>query len=264
MMSNNIQAVDRVLQMLAAFSSERRELSVTDFANLLGVHKSTASRLAATLLARGFVERMGPNKLFRLGPEVGRLGLLALGGRDLITLARDVMERLAAETGETVNLAVLDGEEVVNIAQADGPHLVGVGNWTGLRTPLHCTSNGKVLLAFSDQGLPRGPLKGFTRRTITDPKKLRAELERVRRTGWATNLGEIEEGLYAVAAPILDDAGRCRAAFSVAGPEYRLPPDRLPELARLCQQAAQEVSTRLAGIGEATRTGPDHFVENRS
>src|SRR5262249_32264481 len=160
---NNIQAADRVLQMLSAFGSERRQLSVSDFANLLGVHKSTASRLAATLLARGFIERTERTKLFRLGPEVGRPGLPALGRRDLITLARDVMERLAAQTRETVNLAVLDGEEVVNIAQADGPHIVGVGNWTGLRTPLHCTSNGKVLLAFSDRAMPRGPLKGFTR-----------------------------------------------------------------------------------------------------
>src|SRR2546422_356166 len=107
--------------MLAAFDSERRALSVSDFAELLGVHKSTASRLAATLFHRGFLERVPESKLFRLGPEIGRLGLLAVGGRDLIGLARDPMERLAAETGETVNLAVLDDDEVVNIAQSDGP-----------------------------------------------------------------------------------------------------------------------------------------------
>src|SRR5262245_30361678 len=132
-MSNSIQTVDRVLQMLSAFTSERRELGVSDFAALLGVHKSTASRLAATLVQRGFLERVPDGKRFRLGPELGRIGLLAAGRRDLVAASRDVMARLAADTGETVNLAIRDGDEVANIAQADGQHIIGVGNWAGRR-----------------------------------------------------------------------------------------------------------------------------------
>ena len=122
---------------------------MTELAARVGVHKSTASRLAATLAARGFLERPAGSEAFRLGPELGRLGLLALGGRELVELSRPAMERLAADTGETVNLAVLDGEEAVNVAQVEGRHIVGVGSWTGRRTALHCTANGKVLLAFS-------------------------------------------------------------------------------------------------------------------
>ncbi|HKB41268.1 MAG TPA: IclR family transcriptional regulator, partial [Gemmataceae bacterium] len=240
-MSNGIQTVDRVLQMLSAFGPERLEVGVSDFASLLGVHKSTASRLAATLAGRGFLERAPDGRAFRLGPEVGRLGLLCQGGRDLVTLAREPMDRLASETGETVNLAVLDGASVVNLAQADGRHIIGVGNWAGRRTPLHCTSNGKVLLAFIGAPLPDGPLEPLTPRTITSVEKLQATVEKVRRDGWATNVGELEEGLHSVAAPVFDAAGRCRAALTVAGPSYRMPARRLPELARLCQQTAHEI-----------------------
>jgi DNA-binding IclR family transcriptional regulator len=251
-MSNNIQAVDRVLQILSVFDAGRTEVCVGDFAAMLKVHKSTASRLAATLAGRGFLERAPRMGTYRLGPELARLGLLALGGRDLIALARDPMERLAAETGETVNLAILDGATVVNIAQADGPHIVGVGNWAGRRTKLHCTSNGKVLLAFAGAEVPDGPLEAFTPRTITGATKLRAQLEKIRRDGWATNIGELEEGLHSVAAPVFDGAGRCRAALTVAGPSYRMPARRLPELARLCQRTAQEISARLGSDGMGT------------
>src|SRR5579884_3132643 len=107
-MSNTIQAVDRVLQMLLVFDSDRPQLSVGDFARLLGVHKSTASRLVATLEKRGFLERVPGGKQSRLGPEIARLGLLVGNSRSLIDLAREAMARLAADTGETVNLAIVD------------------------------------------------------------------------------------------------------------------------------------------------------------
>lgn len=248
------QAADRALQMLQCFDSEGKEVGVSLLATSLGIHRSTASRLAATLAARGFLERVPGKKVFRLGPEMGRLGLMALGGRDLVGLARPVMERLATETGETINLATLDGDEVVNLVQVDGPHLLGVGAWSGRRTPLHCVANGKVLLAFGGARPPAGPLRGFTARTITTAKALRAEIERVRRQGFAQNLGEIELGLNAVAAPVFDAFGRCRAALSVSGPSLRLSPRRLPEIARQCVAAAREIGERL-GQREGNREG---------
>lgn len=244
-MSNSIQTVDRVLQMLLAFNGERQALGVGDFAHLLGVHKSTASRLAATLEQRGFLERVPGSKTFRLGPELGRLGLLAGGNRSLIELARAAMARLAAETGETVNLGILDGAEVVNIAQVEGPHIIGVGSWTGRRTRLHCTSNGKVFLAFAAAQLGDEPLEAMTAHTITSKRKLRAQLDKARQEGWAFTIGELEDGLNAVAVPVFDSAGTCVAALSVSGPGYRMPPARLPEIARRCQEAARAVSARL-------------------
>jgi IclR family acetate operon transcriptional repressor len=250
-MSNSIQAVDRVLQMLLAFDTGRQELGVSDFAALLGVHKSTASRLAATLEKRGFLERVPGSKIFRLGPELGRLGLLAGSTRSIIELARLAMAKLAADTGETVNLAIRDGAEVVNIAQVDGPHIIGVGSWAGRRTRLHCTSNGKVFLAFGGAPLGDEPLEAVTTNTITSKRRLRAQLEKARQDGWAFTMGELEEGLHAVAVPVFDGSGACVAAVSVSGPAYRMPSSRLPEIARRCQEAAREVSARLGAAGHA-------------
>src|SRR6185503_18585445 len=106
-------------------------------------------------------------------------------------LARPVMERLAEDTGETVNLAILDGSEAVNVAQVEGRHFVGVGSWTGRRTALHCTANGKVLLAFGACPLPGDPYEQFTARTITSVEALRADLATVRARGWASAVGEL-------------------------------------------------------------------------
>lgn len=250
-MSNGVQTVDRALQVLLAFEAEEQELGVTELAARVGVHKSTASRIAATLAGRGFLARPPGSDAFRLGPELARLGLLALADRDLVSLARPAMERLAAETGETVNLAVLDGDEAVNVAQVEGRHIVGVGLWTGRRTALHSTANGKVLLAFCRDDLPAGTLEGFTARTITSRAVLRDEVAAVRRDGWAGAVGELEEGLHAVAAPVFGPAGRCHGALSVSGPSYRVPVERLAAVAEACRRAGDEIGSLLEGSAGA-------------
>ncbi|MCA1717099.1 MAG: IclR family transcriptional regulator [Actinobacteria bacterium] len=256
-----LQTVDRALRLLLLFEEVGQEYRVGELAAMLGVDKSIASRLAATLAKRGFLERAPGSEAFRLGLEVGRLGMLVLGSsHNLIELARGTMERLAEETGETVNLARLEGNKAVNIAQVDGPHLVGVGDWTGWKTEPHATANGKVLLAFAGsefEDLPlETPLKAFTEQTITSPRKLRSELERVRSEGWGATLGELEEGFNGVAVPVFDAAGRCLAALSVSGPVYRMPQARLPEVAALCEKAAEEISARLGRIRSTARV-PD-------
>lgn len=249
-MSNGVQTADRALQLLLAFDADAPTLGVTELASRVGVHKSTASRLAATLAARGFLERAPGSDAFRLGPELGRLGLLALAGRDLVELARPAMERLASETGETVNLAVLDGEEVVNVAQVDGRHIVGVGSWTGRRTALHCTANGKVLLAFGGAPVP-ARLEAFTAQTITSAQALQHELAAVRGRGYATVASELEDGLHAAAAPVFDLAGSCRGALSVSGPAYRLPTEGLDAVAARCREAAAELGPLLGATRAA-------------
>jgi len=245
------QTAEKVLLLLGSFSSEHPELTVNQLADLLQVHKSTASRLAGTLAVRGFLERVPGSKMFRLGPELGRLGLLAWSGRDIITLARDPMERLAARTGETVNLAFLEGVEALNVAQVDGPHIVGIGFWTGRRTKLHPAAVGKIFLAFAGVDLGPGPYERYTERTLTTRPELGAELDRIRRDGWSSAVGELEAGLNAVAVPVFDALGLCRAALSVGGPSYRVPPERLPELARECKETANEIGLKLGAGAHA-------------
>jgi IclR family transcriptional regulator, acetate operon repressor len=235
-----VQSVDRALQILLAFEHDGGELRVTDLASQLDVHKSTASRLAATLEAQGFLERADGADAFRLGPRIVRLGMLAAGGRDVVAAARPAMEELSAATGETVVLSVAAGDEAVDVAQVDSRFLVGGKRWIGLRSPLHATSDGKVLLAFGAAELRSRRLARVSPRTITSHRALEQELERIRRHGWARSVGEYEEGLNGVAAPVYDDE-RCVAALNVSGPAYRLAEEVLPDLAARCIEAADAI-----------------------
>ncbi|HEX2045115.1 MAG TPA: IclR family transcriptional regulator [Gaiellaceae bacterium] len=244
-MRNKVQTVDRALQILESFEDEAEARGVSELATRLGVHRSTASRLVATLEGRGFLERVPGSEVVRLGPRLGRLGLLASRHRDLTELARRPMESLAERTGETVTLAIRDGDETITIRQVDARYVVGVKNWVGRRAPLHCTSDGKVLLAFGNGGVSAGQLRALTARTIVTRTALADQLVEIRRRGWATALEEFEEGLHGVAAPVLDGAGGCRAALSVSGPAYRIPADALPGLAAECARAADQIGSLL-------------------
>jgi len=148
------QSVERVLALLTSFDETRTELGVTEMASLLGVHKSTASRLAATLERSGLLVRYG--RRYRLGHEVIRLGTLALHGFDLIASMQAAMDKLSSHTGETINLAVPVGTDILNVAEVPSTFILScTGGWTGRRTKPHAVANGKVLLAHGTIPVPR-------------------------------------------------------------------------------------------------------------
>ena len=221
--------------MLAAFDDGHEELGVTELARSLDVHKSTASRLAAVLERTGFLSRSG--KRYRLGTEVIRLGSLALRNYDIVATMQPAMEKLSQQTGETINLAVPSGPDILNVAEVPSTFILNCsGGWIGRRTRPHAVANGKVLLAYGALPPPRS-LQRYTGATITDQAALAAELAEVRRRGYAKAVAELEDGLVAVAAPVFGATGTCVAALSVSGPEYRMLPENLDELGRLCASA---------------------------
>ena len=236
-----MQSADRALAILAAFDERRPAMRVSELAAQLGTHKSTVSRLLATLEGRGLVRREGD--AFAPGPELARLGGLAVRGLALADAAQEPLARLAEDSGEAVNLAVRRDGAVLNVHQVQARHFVGATDWAGRATPLHCTANGKVFLAAARE-VP-AELPALTPRTITNPAALGAELARVRDRGWAAAVEELEAGLHAVAAPVLDATGATVASVSVAGPAYRLPEARLEALGRQCLACAGEISARL-------------------
>ena len=235
-----MQSADRALAILAAFSGARPELGVSELAAELGMHKSTVSRLLAVLQARGLVRRDGDR--FSPGPELARLGAVAVNSLALMQVAREPLRRLAEQTGETVNLAVRQGNQALNVHQVQTAHFVGMTDWIGRSAPLHATANGKVLLAFG-AAEPPAELERLTATTITDPAALDTELGEVRRRGHAIAMEELEVGLHAVAAPVFDCFGECIAAVSVSGPSYRLV--ALPAAGEACAASAAEISECL-------------------
>jgi DNA-binding IclR family transcriptional regulator len=248
---NAVRSVDRAAALLLALGESQGEAGVTELARRLGLHKSTASRLLATLQRRGLVEQDAETGKYRLGLVVIRLAERAERTLDLRSLALPELERLARLTHETAGLGVLDSDQVLFVAQADGPNLIAVGDWTGRASTLHANASGKVLLAsLAEREVLRIVRRGLTRyteRTITDLEPLLEDLARARRRGYATALSELENGLTAVAAAVHDARGRVIAAVEVWGPAFRLTPRRLPELAAQARATAAAISVRLGG-----------------
>lgn len=247
-----IQSVDRALAVLEILA-RRGAAGVTDIGLELGVHKSTAFRLLAVLESRGLVEQAGDRGAYRLGFGIVRLAGAATAQLDVTRESRRACEQLAADLGETVNLALLDDGRAINITQVRGGASVASHNWVGQRTPLHATSSGKVLLAFAAPAVREAVLSGglerFTSSTITDPAALEDVLAAARVSGWSCTQEEYEIGLNAVAAPVRASDGTVVAALSVSGPAYRLVPESLPDVAKRVIEAADDISTRMGFFG---------------
>lgn len=244
-----IQSVQRAAAILKAFDSASPELGVSEIGRRVNLHKSTVSRLLATLESEGFVERVAGSEKYRLGLGIMRLAGQVTHFNNLRALALPFLQELAQATHETVILAMLHADEVINVEQVSGTHLVNETNWVGRRTPLNCVANGKVLLAYQPHAVMERvlaqPLPRYTDGTITDPDRLRVELADIRTRGYAVALGEIEAGLNSVAAPVFNSVDAVVAAVSVSGPAYRVPEERVAALGEAARRTARRITERV-------------------
>lgn len=247
-----VQSVDRAITVLEILAA-RGEMGVTELADVLGVHKSTVSRLVTALVRRGLLEQHGERGKVALGFGIVRLAASATSRMDLARLGQPVCQAVAESVGETVNLAVHDGEAAINVAQQFGSGSVTTRNWVGRRTPLHATSAGKVLLAHMETGALRGfllrRLPRYTDETIIEPAALRTELARVVDEGHARSFEELEVGMHAVAVPVFSADGSVGSALSATGPSYRLPRRRARGIVGDLREAAAELSAKLGYTG---------------
>ncbi|MDF2584383.1 MAG: allR [Mycobacterium sp.] len=247
-----VQSVDRALMVLEILG-KLGSAGVTEIAAELGVHKSTVSRLITVLESRGFVEQLSDRGKYRLGFALVRLAGSTSAQMDLAKQSQATCDRLAEQCGETVNVAILDGDRVINIVETLGPAEITLRTWIGQNCPAHATSSGKALLSTLTGERVREMLghtfATFTDNTITDSAALAAELAEVRSKGWASVCEELEIGLNAVGVPVRDSAGKAIAALSVSGPAYRLDPSRFDEVAAMTMAAAEQISRRLGFTG---------------
>ena len=246
-----VRSVDRAAALLLALGACPAEAGVSELARRLGLHKSTASRLLATLERRGLVEQDEGTGKYRLGLAVIRLAERAERTLDLRAIALPELERLARTTRETVSLGVVEGDSCLTVAQVDGPNMVACPDRTGRTTPLHCVASGKVLLAAMAERdvlrIARPGLPARTERTITGLEALLEELARIRRRGFATAFSEWIEGTNGVAVPVADARGRVIASIGVWGPAFRVSASRVAEIVTSAREAAAAVTVRLGG-----------------
>jgi len=241
-----VRSVDRAVAILDLLGQGGWRTGA-EVARGLGVHRSTALRLLATLERHSLVERDPRTARYRLGPRLAQLASVVTGELDLRAVARPVCEELATAAGETATLDVLVGDVIVPIEQATASTSVVSVNWLGRRTPVHGTASGKAILAFGPAAVRERllslPLDALTPHTVTDRDRLEAELDEARRTGLARTQEELEVGLDAVAAPVFGAHGEVVAALDVSGPSHRL--RGAFELDRLTRERAADLSRRL-------------------
>jgi DNA-binding IclR family transcriptional regulator len=243
------QTVRRAVALLKAFSDDRPEWGLSDLARAVGLNKTTTYRLLMALESEGMVTRTNQGEAYRLGPAAITLGGRALRASGLRAASHAELVALAQGTNETATLEVLAEGQVLILDEVFGSHVLGNTQSLGTRWPAHATSTGKVLLANLPESqrdaILAGGLPGFTPHTRTAPGPLRAELDQVRRQGYATAVEELEAGFVAVGAPVRDVTRAVVAAISVGGPSLRLPAERLPDIVAQVMAAAARVSGRL-------------------
>jgi IclR family acetate operon transcriptional repressor len=248
-LSESIRAVERALDVLLCFSQQTPQLSMTQIAERLGMNKSAVHRHLATLERKRFVQRDPATGAYTLGIRLLQMAYLTLEHNDLRRLSAPALHRLSDETRETVDLAVLDEADVIYLDVVESPQRVKLSAAIGQRLPAFATASGKALLAHLPEAAVRRVLSRGTPRTtdraIYAPDKFMDELRRSRERGFALDVEELEYGINAVAAPILDSAGRPVAAVAVAGPSFRLTPERMAEIAPGVQSAVAEIAREL-------------------
>jgi IclR family KDG regulon transcriptional repressor len=225
----------------------------------LKLAKSTVHRLASTLVEAGMLEQNPETGKYRLGLAIFEMGSLVRRKIDISLEAKPWLMTLREQTGETVDLSILDHGGVVCVNFLESKKVNRISSGIGLRKPVHCTAEGKALVAFQSpaviERILATKLERRTPRTLVDPGEFKEELASIRARGYATDDEEYELGVRSIAAPIRDDSGNSVAAVGVAGPTQRLTKTRLLGLARYVTDAARAISLRLGNHPRLFGTG---------
>lgn len=248
-----INSVDRALDVLLYLHEKGGEVSITSISQDLHIYKSTVYRTLVTLENKGFVEQNAETGRYTLGPKLFVLGM-GIGDRmGLRKVVRPYTHRLHEEFGEAVNVSILDRTcrdtyQSMIIWREEGRQIIHF-NWEiGSRNDCYCAGVGKCLLAFGEDidlsVYERHPMTPYTKKTICTVEGLEAELEKVRRTGYALDDEEREAGLTCVAAPILRN-GVAIAAVSISGPTSRMKKRKLSAIGTRLRAVCDEISLAL-------------------
>ena len=232
-----IESVARALMLLELFSSAAPDLDLQTVSRRAALPKSSAFRYLSAQERLGYIERDAATGTYHLGMKLFQLGQVAVSRLDVRTVARPIMQELARRYQETINLGMLNGQQVLLIEVVDGTRSIRMGSRLGERDPLHTSAVGKAILAYQGSaaiealvkadGLPR-----LTAHTLTEPDALARDLEAVRERGYSLDREEGEIGLCCVGIPIFNHRGQVLSALSLSAPAARLPIDTAHAIGR--------------------------------
>lgn len=237
----------KIRGILDAFSLSRPALTLSDLHAVTGYPASTVQRLVANLVAEEFLDREGDR--VRIGVKLAYWAAPATRGLDELEVIKPVLEQLRDETGETAALFRLEGDVRVCVAMAETRHALRREMHVGKILPLHAGSAGRVLMAWdprAEQAALSSRLERLTEHTITDPARLRHDVEQTRREGFSATSDERDEGATGLAAPVFDSMGDLVGALSVSGPSLRVTAEKCRAWVDALVGAAEQ-ATRLLG-----------------
>ncbi|MNW49516.1 Transcriptional regulator KdgR [compost metagenome] len=239
-----VRAVERALDILMCFT-RGSDLALTEIAGEIGLHKSTVHRLLTTLEEQGFVTRDQATEKYRLGLKIWELSAHLSQNDDPATLLLPLMERLRDRLGETVSLYLRNGTDRLRIQAVQSNQAIRRVAPIGARLPLYVGASSKVLVAYADDSVIQSLLEGPDWPTAIDKTAYVAQLQEIRRIGYATSYEEREPGAAAVSAPIFGRSGKIAAALSVSGPVSRLSPLTLQEFGPILIDAAKDMGMMI-------------------
>ncbi len=250
-----MKTVDRAMQLLKSFSKEQHELGLTAIAKLNGFDKATTRRLLQSLMKHSLIEQNPVNRDYRLGPGLLSLAQLREDSRPMRSIAKTILASLAESTGETAHFGLLAGEQIANIAVHESEHANRVTMSAGEHFPLHATSSGLVILAFSaDEFIERmldKPKTIFTKNTPIQRKQLDKLLKTARSDGYIINTGFYEADVCSIAAPVFDQSKHAVGAISVATPSTRFTASSIKSITKQVLAAAANMTDAIGGQANA-------------
>lgn len=216
-----VSSVQKAFRVLTAFSRTEPRLTLTQIVEKLGVDKSTAQRFTHTLLVLGYLDKDPVTKTLGVTVRILDLAHVYLSSNPLIAAAMPYMVHLNAETGETINLTILDGAEVVFVSRVVGSHLLSTGVIIGTRLPAYATATGLAMMSMLDEAevmrlLRLSDLKPFTPATVYSPDKILERLRTVRARGYVLSVGDYFPSDISLSAPIVSRAGSILGGLSLS------------------------------------------------
>jgi len=250
-----IKVLNKSFSILEILLQQGSAMNMTEISERLEIYPSTIHRILDTLKHWGYVEQDPHTQKYQLGLKALELGMAKLHQMDLVREATPYLKELVNQCNETVHLGVLEEGEVLYLAKEESSQTIRMISYVGKRAPLHCTSLGKVLLAYlsaeerkkilGEKVLPR-----LTENTITDKRELEKELGKVREQDFALDREENEKDVCCVAAPIRNYQGEVIAALSISSPIFRIDKNAQNDLKKVLIETSKKISKRLGYNGK--------------
>lgn len=245
-----LSTLRRGLEILGLFSEETSLLDTSSVAKRMGLSKSTVYKYVQTLEGSRFLVREKGGRFFELGPRLLELASVAQNPSRLVDVSYPILQELVDKTNETALLAAIMGDQAVCLSRVESNHSLKLTYELGATHPLHAGASAQVLLAGLDEStqkkiLASTTLTRFTEKTITSPKQLSLRLKQIKKHGFAVSRGELDEGTFAVAAPILLGSGHALASLSLGGPIHRFDRNKEREYIDLAREEARKIADLL-------------------